>query len=274
MNPLDPADLIGIKFDVPMAAYRAAPGISQTNLKEVGISAKHYLSAITEEPKEPTDAQIIGTIIHSAVLENDLSGFVVAPDDYDGRSSEGKKWKAAQSKPIIKREIAQDIRGMITSVKNHPMACALLYGPQAKREVCAWKTHGPTGLLRKARADVLTQDKKELTTIVDLKSVPREGGKQEEFSKSIFNWGYDVQSAWYLDIFEATFWCFVVVEKTAPYAVACYSLSDESIAIGRAKYERYLAVIEKCTKSGIWEAYGDELKTINLPEWVMRKENL
>ncbi len=198
----------------------------------------------------------------------------MAPDDYDGRSTEGKKWKSQQTKPIIKSEIAADIRGMITSVKNHPMACALLYGPSARREVCAWKIHNPTGLMRKARADVLTQDTKEFTTIVDLKSVGREGASESEFSKSIFNWGYEVQAAWYLDIFEATFWCFVVVEKNAPYAVNCFSLSPESIAIGRRKYEKYLATIKSCMDSGNWYAYGNELTTINLPEWVMRKESL
>lgn len=263
----------GIHFGISMAAYRAADGISQTDLKQVGISPHHYLSAITEDKPEPTDAQVIGTIIHSAVLENDLSGFVVAPKDYDGRTSEGKKWKATQTKPVIDSDVKKNIDGMILSVKNHSMASRLLYGDQAKREVCAWKVHEPTGLLRKARADVLTQDKKEMTTIVDLKSVQRAGAKEAEFSKSIFNWGYEVQAAWYLDIFEASFWCFVVVEKLPPYAVACYALSPESIAIGRGKYERYLATIKQCRDSGVWPAYGNELTTISLPEWAKSKGN-
>lgn len=261
----------GIHFDISSTQYRAADGISQTDLKQVGISPRHYLSAITDEKPEPTPDQIVGQIIHSAVLENDFSGFVVSPSDYDGRTSDGKKWKASQTKPIITQEAAKRIAGMIASIKNHPMAGRLLYGEKAKREVSAWKFHQRTGLLMKARADVVTEDRAGMTTLVDLKSVQREGAKESEFSKSIFNWGYDVQSAWYLDIFGASFWCFVAVEKFPPYAVACYTLSPESIAVGRQKYESYLSSIKKCVDSGIWDAYGDELKTINLPEWELKK---
>lgn len=262
----------GIFFGIPMPVYRQADGINQSSLKEMAISPGHYKSRLSEPQKEPTEAMVIGTIIHSAVLENDRSGFVVMPDDYDGRTSEGKKWRAAQTKPSIKSEVATNISGMIASVKRHSMASRILFG-EGNNEVSGWANHKDTGLLIKARADRLAMDAKQNTVCVDLKTTDRGGASESEFSKSILSWGYDVQCAYYMDLFQCSYFVFVCVEKLPPYAVNCFSMAQETIEIGRRKYESYLAKIKQCEDSGEWPCYGEDLKMINLPEWVVRKES-
>ena len=264
---------IGIFFDVPMAEYRAADGINVSSLKEMAISPRHYLSALEETPEEPTEAQVIGTITHSAVLEDDFSGFVVRPVGLDARTKDGKEWIAAQRNPTIKQNIATNIAGMVNAVKNHAMATKILFGNR-KNEVCCWKIHPSTGLLLKGRADCVMTDAKNQTVIADLKTCQRGDARESEFSKQIFQWGYDLQAAFYMDLFEASFFCFVCVEKESPFAVQCFNLSAEALAIGRRKYEGYLAKVRQCKESGVWDAYGDDLKTISLPDWVVRKENL
>lgn len=261
----------GIFFNVPMEEYRRAPGINVSALKEIGISPRHYLSKTCEKQKDATEAQIIGTLTHSAVLENDNSGFVVRPDGMKFTTVEGKEWKAKQRLPIIDGETRDNIAQMKVACQNHPVAKRMLYG-EGKNEVSCWRKHGPTGLLTKGRADRLTQDSNELTTIVDLKTTERGGASEREFSRSIFTWGYALQAAHYLTLFEATFFCFVVVEKESPFAVQCFHLSPDAIAYGRRKCDSYLERVKQCMDTGEWPSYPESLTTISLPEWVMKNE--
>ena len=263
---------LGIFFDVPMAEYRREEGVNVSALKSMGTSPAHYLAKVQAPPDDPTPAQITGTICHSAVLENDFTGFVVKPSDYDGRTKEGKVWLANQTKLPIDRETASNIAGMVASVRRHPMAGKILYG-DGKNEVCCWKVHAATGILLKGRADRVATDSQNKTVVIDLKTTGEGDGKKENFSREISKWGYDIQAAFYMDLFDASYFCFVCVEKVAPFAVSCYSLSPASIAVGRRKYESYLAEINKCVAANSWPAYGDDLDTIDLPDYVMRKEN-
>lgn len=259
-------------FNLPMPEYRAAEGISQTALKQVEISPRHYLSYINEAKREPTPAQVIGTLTHDAVLEQ-VEGYVVKPDDFDGRTAEGKRltkhWEDCKITAISK-EIHLNIKGMTIAVQNHPMARKILYG-QGHNEVSIFKRHEPTGLLLKGRADRLTVDGQNLTVVADLKTCERGGAKEGEFSKSIWNWGYHRQAKFYLKLFGASYFVFVVVEKEAPYAVNCFNLDARSLSIGDSENERDLAIIKSCTDSGDWPAYGEDLRQINIPDWAIRK---
>jgi len=261
----------GLHFDIPADIYRAADGVNVSALKEVAISPKHYLQAITAPPKPPTPAQIIGTLTHSAVLENDHSGYVIQPDDYDGRTKEGKAWKAAQTKFPISREDADNLQGMILAIKNHPMASQIIYGEGGKNEVSCFKKHTWTELLLKGRCDRLTMDGDEKVVVVDLKTTERGQGKKEKFAWEIEKWKYGQQAAFYQDLFEASFFVFCVVEKESPYAVSCYALDKESIQIGRDLNDKYLAKVRECRETGKWPAYSDGLETIALSDWAKKK---
>lgn len=257
-----------------MAEYRAAEGCNISALKEMALSPRHYLSAINEPPKPPTDAQKIGTATHSAVLENDWSGVVVRPEGMDFRTSEGGKWKKAQTRPIIDREDEKNIWGMSTALKNHPMASRILFGPGGRNEVCAWKVHERTGLLLKGRADRVTQDGQQKTVVVDLKTAQRGDASPQAFSREINNWKYHLQSQFYTQLFEASFFVFVAVEKAPPYAVACYCIDQESLQKAHEEIERHLAKVKECQEKGVWPAYSDDLMTIGIPEYAKRKADL
>jgi hypothetical protein len=125
----------GIYPGIPEREYREAEGICQTDSKEVLISAAHYYARITGPRPEPTEAQKIGTLTHAAVLENKCE-WVVQPDDFDGRTKAGKEWIAAQTLPVIKKELAFDLNGMRNSVLAHPVASGILKA-QGNNEVAA-----------------------------------------------------------------------------------------------------------------------------------------
>ena len=88
--------------------------------------------------------------------------------------------------------------------------------------------------------------------IVDVKTTASSASKSE-FERTIWNFGYGVQCAFYLEMARACgvpsqHFVFVVVEKTAPYATAVYRFSDEIAEAFRprmlelvAQYKAYLA---------------------------------
>jgi exodeoxyribonuclease VIII len=263
----------GIKLGVPAKEYHASEGVNHSNAKEMDISPRHYLQKISAPPEEPSDAQVIGTITHSAILENDFSGFVVKPRDMTFTTKEGKAWRDAQTKQIITQDVASNIAGMVTAVKNHPLASRILFSEKGNNEVSCWATHKPTGLLIKGRADRVTMDAQDRTVIVDVKTTDRGGASPAEFSRSILKWSYASQASFYCDLFGSTYFVFCVVEKEPPFAVNCFSLAPEAIQYGRNKYEKWLAKIKECAESGKWPAYSDDLQTISIPEWALKKAN-
>lgn len=265
LNPTNPEP--GIYFDVPEPVYRRAPGISQTALKACEMSMAHFRQvAFGSRPSEPTDAQIVGTLTHALVLQSKKL-FVPRPKGMTFQTKEGKEWRKAQKLEPVSREIAADLYRMRRAVWSNATARAILERP-GNTEVAAFKRHEPTGLMLKGLADFLVTDDNLMTVIPDLKTTTEGGASEKEFSKTIYNYGYHRQAAFYLDLFGASHFVFIVVEKVAPYAVACYALDHDAIVLGRRENGADLLRVKQCIDSGIWPGYGDELKKIGLPVWV------
>lgn len=258
---------IGIFPGIPEADYRAAEGICQSSLKECGISMLHYLNRTVAPPEPPTDAQIIGTLTHRAVLEKDFSGYVVRPEGMKFTTKEGKEWRAANPGVVVD----YDIRLISNAVWNHDEARAIL-SAQGSNEVSCWKEDDETGLLLKGRADRVTTDAQGYTVVADLKTCGRGEGDIESFSKSIFSWGYHHQAFFYQKLlFEASFFVYIVVEKEPPFAVACYSLDAESLELGGRDVRRWLNQVAECKTSGVWPGYAMGIRPIGVPKWVKDK---
>lgn len=259
-------------FGLPEGVYRAAPGVAQSDLKEMAKSPAHYRARVDGAKPEATAAMEFGTLVHIAVLEPErLAGsFVVRPDGMKFTTKEGKAWKEAQTLPIIDKEQEAGLMAIRDSIAAHKSARAILAG--AKTEVSVFAKHAATGILRKGRIDALTLDRDGLTTIGDVKTT--DDASLEGFSRSIAKWGYHRQAAYYMDLVGASFFCFIAVEKAAPYAVNVFSLDAESIALGRATYERELTLLAECEAAGQWPAYGGSINEISVPRWLKAKEGV
>lgn len=259
----------GVYFDLAEDIYRSADGVNISSLKDMGKSPAHYLAKLTEPKAEPTPAQVFGTLLHRAALEpHKLDGsFAVKPEGMTFTTKEGKAWRDAQTFPIITAEQNEALKGAAVSVASHPAAAAILEG--ARREVSVFRRvirNTPDGLLLKGRLDIVAEDSQGATTIADIKTT--EDASPDGFARSIAAFGYAQQAAFYMDLLEASFFVFIAVEKTPPYAVGVYCLDAESIALGREKNQRHLDLLEKCTESGVWPAYSKEIETITLPRWA------
>lgn len=283
----DFSQLIGVHFDYPESDYRAAPGICQSDIKECELSLLHYHTKMCGPRSESTDDQVIGTLTHALVLCG-REDFVVIPDDAPKKPTKAqinaKKpsedaikaiawWKAFSDdntgKEHLTKAEAENIRNMRDAVLADPVAASIL-SRKGNNEVACWKVCPRTGLLLRGRADRLCVDDNNFTTIPDLKTVAYGGGGRKKFSKQIRDWGYHVQGAFYLDLFEATYFVFIVVEKEPPYAVSVYPLGQRSLLAGRRKYHSYLDAIKQAQETGIWPGYPQSMEPIDLPEWELK----
>lgn len=252
---------------MPAQQYRQAHGLSKSDLDLIAISPAHYKAR--DLRSKDTEATRMGTLIHSAILEPDGLAFHVKPEGMNFATKEGKAWKLEHtSAPIITSDEWKTMTGIVASVHAHPMAKRLLSGGKSER--CLFGKDSQ-GTVRKGRLDYLPDNG---NIIVDVKTCENAGPR--EFERSIYNYRYHAQAAYYVDLanlcgMEKEVFCFIAVEKQPPYAVAVYRLDQDAMEFGRMLYERDLQIYRNCRTSGVWPAYSQDVEEIGLPLFA-RKE--
>lgn len=279
-----------VAFGLPFADYRASEGVSVSTLRRIHRSPAHYRHAATQ-PGEDSEAMLLGTIVHTALLEPWLLPTLYHPEpvewQHDGRTKAGKAERAAwrdatAGRQIVPGAIWDQATHIATAVGNHPIASRLIqHVPTYAREATCWSPDPETGIMRRARPDLPTQ----VGALLDLKTTV--SADPREFSASIAKWGYHDQAAQYLDVCNDTLaahsgwqpfdrFVFVAAEKTAPYAVSVLELSQAAIDLGRDRNRRAYHRLAECQESDRWPDYTDpevtEIATVDLPRWAYRQE--
>ena len=262
-----------IIHNLPFADYLKSPSLSNSGIQRFRRSPAHY-QAYLSQPSKDTPALRFGRIIHTAILEPDKCKLAVAPE-CDRRTKAGKDlWASFQADNIGADIVTDDemaaIAGIQDSISAHPAARALLSHPGNAEASFFW-SDGMSGVNLKGRADYLRTD----GIVVDLKTT--EDASPQSFAKSVANYGYHFQAAIYQQGLatcgiDVAGFVFLAVEKSPPYAVACYTLDAE--AVGQAAYQLsgLLRLFAECQQSGAWPAYSTQIETLTLPRWAMNQE--
>ena len=267
----------GMKIEPPMfvsgmpnEAYHSHPeGISATGLKLMLRSPAHYRF---QHRSEPTRAMQIGTAIHTALLEPErfADEYLLLRDVKDRRASEYKQAvKVHGAENVLVSSEADNVAGMQETVLASPAMSGRLQA-DGWREVSLFVRDPETQVLIRVRYDLLTVD----GIAVDVKKC--QDARPEEFSRSIFNYAYDLQAALYSDAFE---WAtgkplaafeFAAIEEKMPHGHKLYQPCETTMQEGRAKYREALNLFAECESSQQWpalECNGPEV--ISLPPWRM-----
>lgn len=279
MDDQRPNGLVEIEND----AYHAGPGISKSHLDSIaedcGKTPLHYWYKYINPDRvreEPTAAMVLGTAIHTAILEPDtLQARVVPGLDIPRRSNADKaEWASFEAanagKIILPAESYQDVLAMRDAVHRHPVAGPLLR--DGKSEQSFYATDPETGELIKCRTDWMANSGE---FIIDLKST--EDASPAHFAKSVANFRYHVQQPWYEDILDIlygehpAYWMWLAVEKKPPYAVGIYYLPPEAVRLGGMLARRDLNRIIECKRMDSWPDYATEAKELALPGWYMKQ---
>uniref|UniRef100_A0A6M3IKZ8 Putative exodeoxyribonuclease 8 PDDEXK-like domain-containing protein n=1 Tax=viral metagenome TaxID=1070528 RepID=A0A6M3IKZ8_9ZZZZ len=265
----------GVRLDgLTYEQYAALDGVRASDLLALVRSPADYAWR-REHPTQPTDAMVLGTLVHQLVLEPDRP----APTPWTGGRRAGAAWqeyvaaRTAEGEPLITADQLETALAMWTAVTvHHPGAAELVSRLTATEVTIQWE--GPGGTVCKSRLDGLVEDDLG-TTVVELKTA--HDVSPRAFSRAAANRGYHLQAAFYLDAYEAlhpsprqTGHIIVAVESTVPHHVACYRLEEEAIERGRTSYQSAMLELAQCLESDEWPGpAGDAIEALALPRWVL-----
>lgn len=256
---------------MPNDAYHNGPGISKSGLDLISRSPAHYAYRTASEP---TRAMVIGSATHAAILEPEEfdKQYMLLRDVTDRRSSVYKQ--AAEqfgADNVLTGTEADSVIGMRESVRLNSAAVELL-DAFGYVEIAVFATDPITGVLVKCKFDKLLNDLRS----VDLKTTQ----DLRDFSRSVANYRYHVQQAYYSDVFawatgfQLESFDFLAVEKEAPNASRIFRLDTPSVDYGRKLYRQALDLYAECLQRNYWPMPDGGLEYITLPNWAADPELL
>lgn len=255
---------------MPNEDYHRHPAVSNSALTLLDRSPAHFRYA---PPREATRAMVIGTAIHTALLEPERfrAEYLLLKEVNDRRASEYKQAiKTHNEEKVLASHEAASVEGMQEMVYAQRSAREALELP-GYREISFFATCPRTGLLLKCRFDILT----ETGIAADIKKT--RDARPDSFAKSVFNYRYHVQDAFYSYVYslvagrELQAFKFIAIEDQPPHALAVYQLDDDAKAEGHRTFGRNLDTYLQCSQSGEWPAYQIETEYLSLPSWVMAR---
>lgn len=244
----------GAYYDITNEQYHQGPGISSSGIKKIlDCPSKFKHEYIDGNRKDSTRDQIIGTAVHTKLLEPDLFH------------------KDLEQKVV--RDNVDMINAMVDSVKTDPTIGKIFNTTNGAAELSIYDEDYQTGELVKTRPDWYRPDVP--NRVYDIKTA--RDASEDGFQRAIGQFGYHISAAMCLDIMEKHFpeveyYIFIVIEKTPPFPVCQYVLDARSLQAGEWLYRDGLDTYARCRKTGFYPHYNmGRTKEIGLPGWYYRK---
>lgn len=269
-------------YDVPEDTYHADP-VPTHHGGSLSVSGAKLLlppscPAIFHWARtHPThsDAFDFGHAAHKKVLGAGADIVVIDADDWRGKAArEAKDQARAEGKiPLLAKDDATS-DAMATKVREHPVASALLDPDHGKPEQSLFAQDEQSGgVWLRGRLDWLPNPGPGRMIVPDYKSTA-DVGDPEAFGRTMANFRYHGQAAWYLDLLQmlgladddAAF-VFIVQSKQAPYLVSVIEPDAEAIEIGRAENRAAIDLYAKCVSENRWPGYDEGVVPASLPRW-------
>lgn len=260
----------GIYKGLDNEAYHAGPGISKSGLWTIHTkSPAHY--AYGERKENP--AFDFGTAAHLAILEpNEFEAQVYrGPED-----RRGNKWKDAQEYCQIEGKLlltAPDYDKVLEirdAVHADNWINQVITGGQGVVEASGYWVDEETGVLCRCRPDLYRSD---LGLILDVKTATN--ARPDEFTKSVVNFGYHAQEAFYSDGWsqlgqKVDGFVFLAFEKDLSIAKGVYELPPSIVEEGREIMRQALRTYAACEEANEWPAYPDGVQELTFPRWAYK----
>lgn len=241
-----------------------------TFIQSPALYAAKYLDKLIAD--EPSDAMRLGSLVHClATLGEDEARkqFFVNDTKIDRRR---KGWEELVVKleqemagrTLVTAEEWEQAHAMVEAIEFNDTAACLL-GALEMPEKVIWWAH-QTGARCKAKIDGVSDG-----VIVDLKT--SSNPYPVPFQKSLADFGYYRQAAWYQAGIEAVTgerlpFVFVVIGKSFPHEVFVYQVNEEDLALGRDHCDRVVGKILRSTEQRNWQhPDADGVRELSLPKW-------
>lgn len=268
----------GIHAGIPPEIYhrRELGVVNKGALDQLAKTPAHYKAWVEDRTEvNETPALLFGRALHALVLEPDKFAleWAAQPDFGDLRTKITREardvWRTEnEGVTTVSIDDWKKLHAMRDAVREHPIARAMFIDGVAE-ETAIW-TDPEHGLLCKARVDYHRAD---MGIVVDLKST--EDASADGFARSVAKYRYHVQHAHYASAFAVTgndlrMFAFVAVEKSAPYAVAVYTIDAEAEGRGMELRDHEMHTLAGCLETDIWPSYPSGINSLALPNWALR----
>jgi hypothetical protein len=293
-------------YGQPDHEYRAAEGVSQSELKEILKSPAHYMARYGPNalPFYPSALMTMGTALHALTLEPesfssnfcsraDVAKEPTVPELKDLLNAAGISFKGTALKgellalmypeglpkdprTTLAPEDYAAVGGMAAALQDHSTAGAW-FDPTRRNyrrgnEVSIYVSAeaSPLGFPMKGRIDRLERTSTGWR-ILDLKST--DNASTSQFMRKTWELSYDIQAAYYswlvaLALGGDVEFLFCAVERKAPHGIGLYRASESLLVSGEARVRRAAAEMSFCLQTNNWPGYSDEIQDLVLPAWA------
>ncbi|MER7734150.1 PD-(D/E)XK nuclease-like domain-containing protein [Streptomyces erythrochromogenes] len=216
----------------------------------------------------------LGHAAHRLVLGEGADIVEIKCADYKTKAAQADRDAARfeGATPLLTKEYEQ-VKAMANAIRQDPIAGRLFTPGEGVPEQALFWTDGPTGITRRALID-WTKNRRTGSRLILTDYKTTTDASLTAVAKTVANYGYHQQAAWYIDAATAldlgdedTELVFVFQEKTAPYLVTVIQLPRDDVRRGRQKNRRAIEQYAECTATGIWPGHHEGVAIVSLPHW-------
>jgi exodeoxyribonuclease VIII len=214
-----------------------------------------YLRYELDNPSKPTQAMKFGSAFHMNVLQPKEfnKNYAILPK-LDKRTKKGKEEYAAfllsnLDKKVISEMDYEIIEQMTLKLRRDSLVNNLLKNGETE-QIIVWK-NSEFNVYCRGMIDYYRQKH---GIIIDLKTT--QDCSYQAFKKSILKFNYHKQAAYYADAVGADEFYIVAIEKTAPYLMNVFQISEGLLREGRKLYRKQLEIFSHCREHNYWPEYG------------------
>ena len=264
----------GLTKGISNAEYHGSDLLSRSTASALLTTSPQKVRWERENPRPSSSALVMGGCFHSMVLEPECLDVEYAekPTEKDGKSPLTKYYKETFAEMQEERPDAQWLKadewktclGMADAVLSNPVYTHYASDIDAIAEGTGYFDYN--GASCKVRPDQYISE----GTIIDLKST--QDASEAGFRKSVRNFKYDFQTAWYMEAMRALGlparqFIFVCVEKSPPYLTATYTLTASEIDRQKPRMQKACEIWATCMETGVWPGYPEEVVTLDLSRY-------
>ncbi len=265
-------------YDLPVEVYHSDP-VEGGSLSSTGarlLLPPNCPAIFQHRQNNPVfkDDFDIGHAAHQIVLGAGPEIVVVDADAWRTNAAKEAKAKAhAEGKVPLLTKDYETVTQMAEALRANRLASALISNGRPEQTL-VWRDK--TSVWRRALIDWLPVIPASGRLIVtDYKTT--KSAHPDKIQKSVYDFGYHQQGAWYLDGIEAlglagpdgdAAFVFLFQEKDPPYLVTVVEMDAVALRMGRDRNRAAIEIYRQCKADDRWPGYSDEIELVGLPTWV------